>query len=228
MKARKQRETEKNPGRIWRSVIDVPGSRTSSPRTAVNPQLDRSNRSLAKGRPGLIDLLNRWDSPGTTIPEDAIRSGLEGLSLNRDDLRECINFNERAYQRNLIHLTGSYEVLVLCWRSGQRSPIHDHGDSTCGVLVLEGIATETSFVASPRGAVAAAHSRRIGAGSLVVSRGGDIHQVANLEPHGVDMITLHVYSPCLSGSRYYRTDEMTIADHDHLINSFPETIMALL
>ena len=51
-----------------------------------------------------------------------------------------------------------------------------------------------------------ARSHRIETGSIVVSRGGDIHQVANLESPGVDLISLHVYSPRLQGARYYRMD----------------------
>jgi cysteine dioxygenase len=176
----------------------------------------------------LVALLTAWDSLGCTIPADAIRSGLERLVLDRDALRGHIHFNDRTYQRTLIHSAESYEVLILCWRSGQRSPIHDHGHSTCGVLVLEGTATETSFSASPCGRLVPTHSRRIEAGSSVVSRGGDIHQVANLEATGSDLISLHVYSPRLWDPRVYRIADTTLAEHDRLVDSPPETIVARL
>ena len=105
-----------------------------------------SSRSLPSGRPGLVELIARWNSLAGALPENVIRSGLEQLSLERDALEGCAHFNERTYQRNLVHHTANYEVLILCWRSGQRSPIHDHGESACGVLVIEGVATETSFL----------------------------------------------------------------------------------
>jgi len=122
---------------------------------------DTSGLTLAKGRAGLIALLSGWDSLLSPIPEDAIRKGLEELRLNREALAGSVNFNERDYQRNLVHSTATYEVLILCWRSGQRSPIHDHGDSVCGLLVLEGVATEASFELNPRGSVAPSQTRRI-------------------------------------------------------------------
>jgi cysteine dioxygenase len=199
----------------------------SSPQRA-EPQSSDSGRSLPGGRPGLIELLTGWDSLAGPIPEHLIRRGLARLSLDRDALRGCAHFHERTYQRNLIHHAASYEILVLCWRSGQRSPIHDHGESACGVLVVEGVATETSFLADDTGKMIVSRSRRIPAGSIVVSRGSDIHRVANLEPSAVDLISLHVYSPRLAASRYFRIDQRQLVHEAHMRIPFPETILAPL
>jgi len=176
----------------------------------------------------LIELLTGWDSLAGPIPEDLIRSGLAQLSLDRDALQGCAHFNERTYQRNLIHHTANYEILVLCWRSGQCSPIHDHGESACGVLVVEGVATETSFLADSTGKMLVSRSRRIPAGSVVVSRGSDIHRVANLENPGADLISLHVYSPRLAASRYFRIDQRQLVHEALMSIPFPETILAPL
>jgi len=176
----------------------------------------------------LIEMLTGWDSLGGPIPEDLILGGLERLSLDRDALRGCTHFNERTYQRNMIHHTANYEVLVLCWKSGQRSPIHDHCESACGVLVVEGVATETSFLADSTGKMIVSRSRRIPAGSIVVSRCSDIHRVANLENPGADLISLHVYSPRLAASRYFRIDQRQLVHELHMRIQFPETIRAPL
>jgi cysteine dioxygenase len=193
------------------------GSGDSSSDTGFRPDGDTSDPSLANDRARLLALLSDWDSLLTRIPENAIREGLEGLRLDRRALVDSINFNEQDYKRNLVHSTATYEVLVLCWRSGQRSPIHDHGDSVCGLLVLEGTATETSFELGPSGSFAMSHRRRIEAGTCVISRGSDIHQVANLEPTGIDLISLHVYSPPLSAFRTYRIDKAASLVPDHHI-----------
>jgi hypothetical protein len=60
----------------------------------------------------------------------------------------------------------------------------------------------------------------------VISRGSDIHQVANLEPPGTDLISLHVYTPPLSGFRTYRIDQAASAVPDHHIKVVPATISA--
>ena len=204
------------------------GAPTFSCPEPAEPRTNESGQSLPGGRPGLIELLTVWDSLAGPIPEDVIRSGLGQLSLDRDALRGCAHFNERTYQRTLIHHTANYEILVLCWRSGQRSPIHDHGESACGVLVVEGVATETSFLADRTGKMIVSPSRRIPAGSVVVSRGSDIHRVANLEIPGADLISLHVYSPRLAASRYFRIDQRQLVHEAHMSIPFPETILAPL
>jgi len=55
----------------------------------------------------------------------------------------------------------------------------------------------------------------------VISRGSDIHQVANLEPVGTDLISLHVYSPPLSAFRTYRIDKAAPPVPDHHIKVRP-------
>jgi cysteine dioxygenase len=165
---------------------------------------DPSAECLA--RSGLGMLLARWNALSSPIPCEEIRAGLAGLTLARETIGEWVRFDERGYQRNRVHLTESYEILVLCWLSGQHSPIHDHGESACGVLVVDGVATETIVVADQGHRLLEERSRRLQPGSIMISRGVDIHRVANREAPGVELVTLHVYSPPLKGVRNYRVD----------------------
>lgn len=180
------------------------------------------------GRIGLLDLFSRWDRLGEPIPLVELRRELGRLALGRADLAECIAFNDRSYQRILLHSGESYEALLLCWRSGQRSAIHDHVGSACAVYVVEGSVTETVFLPSPCGRLVPTRSRTMNAGSVCASQGADIHQMGNLEPTGCDLLTLHVYSPPLVGMRSYSIGETVLADNDALIGSRPPTIAAIL
>ena len=50
--------------------------------------------------------------------------------------------------------------------------------------------------------------------------------MANLEPPGHDLITMHVYSPPpASNWRFYPLEETTLDDHDRLIRERPETVV---
>ena len=51
------------------------------------------------------------------------------LRIHEDWIREHVNFKNDTYSRNLIALTPRFEMLVLCWKPGQNSRIHDHMDS---------------------------------------------------------------------------------------------------
>jgi cysteine dioxygenase len=141
---------------------------------------------------------------------------LGGLRLLRDDVTEWTSFSEVGYQRVLIHRTLQVEVLLLCWRSGQRSAIHDHAGSACGIRVIAGTATETIYAASPCGRLYPVRSRCLDTGAVCVNHDADIHQMANLAPRGEDLITLHIYSPPLGATRIYSISETILADHDYL------------
>jgi cysteine dioxygenase len=114
-----------------------------------------------------------------------------------DDVRDFVRFEPTTYQRNLVAMGPWYEILVICWRSGQRSPIHDHAQSTCGLKVLQGVCTETYFTHSPCGQVVALSSHECEAGHVCASEDDDTHQVSNLQSPGNDLVTIHIYSPPL-------------------------------
>jgi len=95
------------------------------------------------------------------------------------------------------------ELLCLCWKSGQRSPIHDHASSVCGIKIIEGTGTETAYKLTPSGYIKAIASRDYGCGQVLVSEDADTHQVANLQSLEEDLVTLHIYSPPLRSMKTY-------------------------
>jgi cysteine dioxygenase len=122
---------------------------------------------------------------------------LSQLNINWDDIADYVRFSERGYARNLFRSGEWYHLLVLCWKNGQRSPIHDHAGSSCGVRVLRGTMTETQFEFAPNGHVKATASRDHGPGSVLGSQDFDLHQISNLQAGDADLVTLHVYTPPL-------------------------------
>lgn len=176
-----------------------------------------------RGRLQLLDLLGRWDDRPTAVPFAELLASLRSLEIDRADLAGALSFDDRAYGRASISRRPHYEALVLCWKSGQASAIHDHAGSSCAVRVIEGRATETHYTASPCGLLAPRRSRVHGAGEVFGCRGGGIHQMANLEPSGSDLITLHVYSPPPSGWRLYPVGRTVLTDNNRLVLDPPAT-----
>jgi cysteine dioxygenase len=128
---------------------------------------------------------------------DELTSELADLEISCDEVMSFIQFSDRGYTRNLVRAGPWYNLLVLCWKNGQRSPIHDHAGSSCAVRVLRGTATETVFDYAPNGHIWATGSRQHAAGSVMGSQDSDLHQVSNLQPGDADLVTLHIYSPPL-------------------------------
>lgn len=145
----------------------------------------------------LTELLDRLNGYSQRVPLDRLTEWLRELDVSMDDVAEVARFSDERYQRNLLAQGPAYHALVLCWRNGQRSPIHDHRGSSCGVRVLKGTMTETIFDYAQNGHIVARSSSFLHEGEVCGSQDADIHQVSNLQPGEADLVTLHIYSPPL-------------------------------
>lgn len=158
--------------------------------------------------------LDQFDIP---IPAETLRKMVRSLRITRSDLGSHVRFGKSCYRRNLVHTGPAYQALVLCWRSGQRSPIHDHRGSACALRVVEGIATETRFAVSPAGLLYPTDSSHTGEGSVCASFDMDIHQMGNLQPAGNDLVTLHIYSPALLAMGTYFLGNSVLGEDDRAV-----------
>jgi cysteine dioxygenase len=151
----------------------------------------------------LWPLIHYLDGLTARASIDRLRELLKETDVTLEDLREFVQFDGEHYRRNLVSIGEWYEILVICWQSGQRSPIHNHAKSTCGLKVLDGICTETVFDRSPCGQVVALHSTHLTAGYICASQDADTHQVSNLQPQGKNLVTMHIYSPPLRSMKKF-------------------------
>ena len=136
---------------------------------------------------------------------DELGKQLRAMNISMDDITEFAHFSDKGYRRNVVFQNDVVQLLCLCWKSGQRSPIHDHADSICGVRVMQGIATETVFEETPSGYIKPITSVDYGEG-VIISEESDTHQVSNLQAAGEDLVTLHVYAPPLKKMKLFTID----------------------
>jgi cysteine dioxygenase len=124
------------------------------------------------------------------------------LTLPEELVAAHLRFAEGEYARNLLCRTPRFELLVLCWRPGQHSTIHDHGGSLNAIRVHAGELTsriyEPAAGTPPRAdgpvRLVAEQTTRPGGELAGVDRAG-IHQLANATTE--DLVTIHVYAPPL-------------------------------
>ena len=174
---------------------------------------------MAGGIERTFERLERAEQP---LPLHVILDWFDEVPLSVEDVANYLVFNPERYVRNRLHNGPSYQALVLCWRNGQRSPIHNHRGSHCGVKVLRGVATETLFARAPNGMVVPVSSRDLAVGHVCASADDDIHQVSNLQAGGADLVTLHIYSPALLRMDVFSLDSPAIQECDDPVNDpFP-------
>jgi DMSO/TMAO reductase YedYZ molybdopterin-dependent catalytic subunit len=160
-------------------------------------------------------------------PLDELTALVRRLQPECDDLAEHVRFADDTYRRNLVRAGRWYHLWVLCWKNGQRSPIHDHKGASCAVRVLRGTATVTNFAFAPNGHVVATGSRDFGPGSVLGNQDLDVHQVSNLQAGDADLVTLHVYSPPLLRMGTYSLTDLTRGEEvwyedRKVLTAFPE------
>jgi len=171
--------------------------------TASDPSISLSFQDLAatldeqKGVPSLAELY----------------ALVERTRISADDLQPYLGFKAGNYCRHRVMRNDFVEMLVLCWKPGQRTPIHDHNGSHGAVFVHEGIMWETTFnYDADRGLAYKAH-RELRNGGLTGSELPDIHQLGNPDVSGEDLITIHIYAPPLGVLKTYKLGSSTIEQY---------------
>ena len=129
---------------------------------------------------------------------------LNSLSITQQDIALSCVFGQKGYKRNTIAASPWFELLALCWRSGDFTPIHDHQGVSCAFKVVEGTGTEIRFEQTPSGLVCPAQAVAMQPGYVCAANDPDIHQVANMQAPGTDLITLHIYSPPIKSMNTYQ------------------------
>ncbi len=116
------------------------------------------------------------------------------LRTSPDELARFQHWSDEKYTRTRFYEGPRFEILVLCWKEGQMSPIHDHARSICSMLVLSGEAHTTMYEVRG-GTLVPEASTALREGQLTTVYGGDIHKVGNAAGSGQRLITIHFYLP---------------------------------
>lgn len=143
----------------------------------------------------LADLVGYLSSLRHRADLGELERRLIALDIDRQDIAPSCVFGVRGYRRNTIARGEWFELLALCWRSGDCTPIHDHEGSSCAFKVIEGRGTEIRYERTASGLVCPTGRRILEPGMVCAAEDADIHQVANMQAKGQDLITLHIYSP---------------------------------
>ncbi|KAG2499208.1 hypothetical protein HYH03_002789 [Edaphochlamys debaryana] len=75
-----------------------------------------------------------------------VRQVLEAYARSHpSDWRQFAAWGDHGYLRHLLLGTDDFEVMLLCWKPGQVSRVHNHDASNCWVSVLAGRMAETLY-----------------------------------------------------------------------------------
>lgn len=153
--------------------------------------------------PKLAELIRYLDSLTARADLAVLSDLLNRVQVSREDLEPVCQFGSRSYRRNVIAHSPQFELLALCWRSGHCTPIHDHKGSSCAFRIVQGTGTEIRFTKTASGLICPAQVTPMHPGYVCAAQDDDIHQIANMQAPGVDLVTLHIYSTPLEKMNTY-------------------------
>lgn len=139
--------------------------------------------------------------------------------IKPETLKPYLYYARSHYTRNLIFKNELFEVMAICWESGQVSRIHNHRDQNCWMSAPIGRLRVQNFRVDGRDAL---H----GTCKIVPSDAYDmdedhpgvvrpeepVHQVLNLPEFGARATTVHIYSYPYASCEVYSTEKSTYRD----------------
>ena len=174
------------------SHITTPADSSSSPAKEQAPRFSLD---------ALVETLSALDD---TPQLSELRDWLRRVDVEPAELRPHVGFKPGTYARHRVFRNEFVELLVLCWRPGQQTPIHDHNGSYGMVRVSSGVMWETIFRMDERAGLRYQTAREWTRDEITGADVPDIHQLGNPEVSGQDLISLHLYAPPLGSINTYR------------------------
>lgn len=151
-----------------------------------------------------VERLNKLSYQNFPI-EDVLHL-LKKNDLSYRDFEPYIFFSDARYTRNLIHKDPNFEILVLCWRPKQFSPIHGHEGQKCWMKVMSGTLEFTDYQEVPKNDDKLIKKVAVNVGKAgYVDGPARIHKVENISDKE-DAVSLHIYAMPFDQCELYEAD----------------------
>lgn len=106
-----------------------------------------------------------------------------------DDWKKYEKYSDIGYQRKLAYRGDNVEILILSWKKGQKSKIHNHPDNGCILTLLKGKIKETRYEIKD---ISVVNETIINTYEpSYIDNSECYHDIEALE----DSVSLHIYSP---------------------------------
>lgn len=165
----------------------------------------------------------------TSLSQTELSERIKGVMstylLTEKDWQKYCFFNDLHYTRNLVVTNDKFELIVLCWKAGQASRIHNHSNSNCWMGVALGPMVETLYSKVVDGKVVCEKANpsqpgecpnlRLDKTSLYqtgevgyIHDGLGLHRVAATPDY--DGVSIHCYSPPISVATLFDTETNSV------------------
>jgi predicted metal-dependent enzyme (double-stranded beta helix superfamily) len=132
---------------------------------------------------------------------ETVRRFLEETPVTADSLAPYLTWDRQHYTRNLIDRTRLYELMAICWETGQASSVHNHRGQNCWMAVPVGRLQVENFhlveqdLEAGRSRLEPLNVVEMNIGHpCAVDPADPVHRVVNPREFNQRAVSLHVYS----------------------------------
>jgi len=162
-----------------------------------------------------VEGLKNFERAEDHITTERVRTYVDSMRLSAKELEPFVYFRDDFYTRNLVYRDPLFEVMVICWKPGQKTAIHTHNGQLGWMSIPQGEvevhnykyvtcnAPENQNVVGMDCLGGATHIEldRLSthvcsefAPIYTVDKLQTIHQIENRDPASAGVVSLHVYS----------------------------------
>ena len=150
---------------------------------------------------------------------EAIRSLLQEMPVEEASLAPYLSWSRQHYTRNLIDKSDLYELVAICWETGQSSSVHNHRDQNCwmaapiGRLMVENFHVRFQDLEAGKCQLEASSTVELTAENpCAVDPQEPVHRVVNPREANQRAVTLHVYSRPFDSCVVYSPEQGTCGE----------------
>ena len=77
-------------------------------------------------------------------PQDYVKVA-SNMNIPKEDFEDYAFWNDDCYARNCIERTEVYELILICWKPGDETPVHGHDEQKCWIYQVDGNMHEERF-----------------------------------------------------------------------------------
>lgn len=130
---------------------------------------------------------------------------IKRIKMEAHEFEPFNTWSKECYTRNCLARTEKYELILLCWAVGAKTPIHGHGGEDCWVYQIQGTVKETRFEQNA-GRLKATNQILLTPGKLTYmnDRMG-YHSIENISDQRA--MTLHIYASPIDSCKVYNDEK---------------------
>ena len=130
---------------------------------------------------------------------------MKRIKIEASNFEAFTTWTKECYTRNCLARTNQYELILLCWEIGAKTPIHGHGGENCWVYQVQGTVKEMRFE-EKKGQLEETNQMILTPGKLTYmnDRMG-YHSIKNISNQRA--MTLHIYASPIDRCKVFNDKE---------------------